>query len=172
MLLHFFLAEPNQTEVCWSFCFCCWIEVAIDYEDHEDCTYCKILWSLSVPKEKILVDSTSWSAAKWKTELSWMNKLSEAARGAVLLPLYQSWRERFIGSGQRSLLSLYLPSDSKGYCGKKRLRISELYFMPCNLTFFAMRWENVKFDKVKTQKPMMQKLETLQIKIIWPKNIL
>ena len=84
--------------------------MALDNEDHED--------PLVTVGPKRKVPFTSWSAAKWKTGLSWMNKLSEAARGAVLLPQYQSWKERFIGSGQRSLLSLYLPSDSKGYCGK------------------------------------------------------
>ena len=54
--------------------------MALDNEDHED-----PLVTVS-PKRK--VPCTSWSAAKWKTELSWMNKLSEAARGAVL-PQYQ-----------------------------------------------------------------------------------
>ena len=29
--LHAFITKPNQAEVCWSFCFCCWIEVALDY---------------------------------------------------------------------------------------------------------------------------------------------
>ena len=111
--------------------------MALDNEDHED--------PLVTVSSKRKVPCTSWSAAKWKTELSWMNKLSEAARGAVL-PQYQSWRERFIGSGQRSLLSLYLPSDSKGYCGENRLKTLQLNFLQPDPFCYEMA-KHVKFDK-------------------------